>query len=181
VGAHAAEHGRCADAGGQVSEGGGYANAASPDGAPVRVAEVSDARAAAELLEAFNREYDDPSPGPDELALRLAELIASEETVVIFVGSGPDGLAVLRFRPGLWSPGLECYLAELYITPAQRGRGLGRTLMNAVLAEARRRGADFMEISVDESDAPARELYASLGFNNCTADGDLMFYYEREL
>ena len=38
----------------------------------------------------------------------------------------PRGVAVLRFRPSLWSQVDECYLAELYVVPGRRGSGLGR-------------------------------------------------------
>jgi ribosomal protein S18 acetylase RimI-like enzyme len=55
--------------------------------------------------------------------------------------------------------------------------------MNAALQEARHRGADTMEIAVDEPDLAARRLYESLGFGNRTggADGPLMYLYERDL
>src|SRR6185437_7454987 len=97
-------------------------------------------------------------------------------------GDGPDGVAVLRFRPAIWSSGLECYLAELYVTPPERGRGLGRALMEAAVREARGEGADTMEIGVDEPDTAARRLYESLGFSNRErGDGPLMFVYERQL
>jgi ribosomal protein S18 acetylase RimI-like enzyme len=97
-------------------------------------------------------------------------------------GDGPDGLAVLRFRAAIWSAGLESYLAELYVAPARRGRGLGRQLMEAALREASIRGADSMDIGVDEPDLAARRLYESLGFSNRSGgDGPLMYVYEREL
>jgi ribosomal protein S18 acetylase RimI-like enzyme len=101
---------------------------------------------------------------------------------VLLGGDGPDGLAVLRLRASIWSAGLESYLAELYVTPAMRGRGLGRGLMEAALRTARERGADTMDIGVDEPDLAARALYESLGFTNRSgADGPLMYVYEREL
>ena len=104
------------------------------------------------------------------------------DTLVLLAGDGPDGLAVLRFRAAIWSAGLECYLAELYVTPAQRGQGLGRGLMETALREARDRGADSMDIGVDEPDLAARKLYESLGFSNRSgADGSVMYVYEREL
>jgi hypothetical protein len=37
--------------------------------------------------------------------------------MVLLAGAGPDGLAVLRFRPSLWTDALECSLAELYVAP----------------------------------------------------------------
>jgi ribosomal protein S18 acetylase RimI-like enzyme len=147
----------------------------------VRTAVEADAGVVARLLRDFNLEFDEPSPPVPLLARRMASLIASGETVVLLGGSGPDGVAVLRFRPAIWSEGLECYLAELYVVPDRRAQGLGRALMTAALETARGRGADTMDIGVDEPDLPARKLYESLGFTNRTGGGDLMFVYERDL
>jgi len=149
----------------------------------VRRAGVEDVGAIGRLLHDFNREFDDPTPTPPQLAARMEQLLGAGDTVVLLAGSGPDGLAVLRFRMAIWSPGLECYLAELYVSPGQRGHGMGRALMNEVLAVAREEGADTMDIGVDEPDTTARSLYESLGFSNREdgPDGPLMFVYEREL
>ena len=150
---------------------------------PVRLADADDAAVVGRLLHDFNREFDEPTPEPAALAERLRQLIEGGDTLVLLAGDGPDGLAVLRFRAAIWSSGLECYLAELYVTPARRGRGLGRALMEAALGEARARGADTMDIGVDEPDLVARRLYESLGFTNRAggAGGPLMYVYEREL
>ena len=98
-------------------------------------------------------------------------------------GAGPDGVAVLRFRPSIWSEALECYLAELYVVPHRRGHGLGRALMNAAIDVARREGADHMDLGTAEDDLAARALYESLGFSNREGkpDGPINYYYEREL
>ena len=150
---------------------------------PVRRASAEDACAIAELLHDFNREFDEPTPSVETLEQRIVHLLHGGDTLVLLVGGRPDGLAVLRFRDALWSSGLECYLAELYVTPAQRGHGLGRALMEAAMREARTRGADSMEIGVDEPDQAARHLYESLGFANRSggADGPLIYLYERDL
>jgi GNAT superfamily N-acetyltransferase len=148
----------------------------------VRLADSGDADAIGQLLYAFNREFDEPTPAPSVLAERMRRLLDGDDTLVLLAGDGPDGLAVLRFRPAIWSAGLESYLAELYVIPARRGQGLGRELMEAVLREARGRGADTMDIGVDEPDAAARRLYESLGFTNRSGgDGPLMYVYERDL
>jgi GNAT superfamily N-acetyltransferase len=149
----------------------------------VRRAGVGEAHIVARLLHDFNTEFDDPTPPVADLAERIAYLLEGGDTVVLLVDDGPDGLAVLRFRPAIWSRGLDCYLAELYVVPARRGKGLGRALMEAALQEARDRGADTMEIGVDEPDVAARRLYESLGFTNRVGgvEGPLMFVYEREL
>jgi len=148
----------------------------------IRIADRTDADAIGRLLYAFNREFDEPTPEPPALAERMRQLLDDGDTLVLLAGDGPDGLAVLRFRASIWSDGLECYLAELYIAPARRGQGLGRQLMEAVLRAARDRGADTMDIGVDEPDVAARRLYESLGFSNRSGgDGPLMYVYEREL
>ncbi len=149
----------------------------------VRLAETEDVNAIGRLLRDFNREFDEPTPPPSVLAERVRHLLGSGDTLVLLVGDGPDGLAVLRFRPALWSSGLECNLAELYVVPSRRGQGLGRQLVEAALRAARERGADSMDIGVDEPDVAARRLYESLGFTNRAGgpSGPVMYLYERDL
>lgn len=146
----------------------------------IRLATPEDAGAIGELLDAFNREFDEPTPGAAVLAERVARLLADGELTVLLADPGPAGVAVLRFRPGLWTDGLECSVAELYVVPERRGRGAGRALMDAAIELARDRGADGIELATSEDDVAARALYESLGFTN--RDGDAaMLFYEREL
>ena len=149
----------------------------------VRRATAQDAADIGRLLHDFNTEYDDPTPGPERLAERITTLMAGGDTEVLLGGAGPDGVAVLRFRGAIWSEALECYLAELYVVPARRGRGLGRALMNAAMELARETGADYMDLGTSEADVAARALYESLGFSNREGkpDGPINYYYEREL
>ena len=95
--------------------------------------------------------------------------------------AGPDGLAVLRLRPNLWSRALECYLAELYVVPERRRQGRGLALMEAAMDAARTAGADRMDLGTGEDDTGARALYERLGFTNRESSGSLSLCYEREL
>ena len=149
----------------------------------VRRAETRDIPAIGQLLYDFNIEFDEPAPNPSELTRRMRQLLTASETSVLLVGPGPDGLAVLRFRPAIWNDALECHLAELYVAPARRGEGLGRALMQAAIGHARDRGADHMDLGTSEDDVAARTLYESLGFYNRHggAEGPLTFFYERGL
>jgi len=149
----------------------------------VRRADVADAETVGQLLHDFNSEFDEPTPGPRVLAARLGRLIAGHETTVLLGGAGPHGLAVLRFRPSIWTESFECYLAELYVVPDRRGQGLGRALMETAMDVARKEGADYMDLGTSEDDVAARALYESLGFSNREgrADGPVNYYYEREL
>lgn len=143
----------------------------------VRHATEADLDLAALLLHDFNTEFREPSPGPAALAARLQEL---DDTDVLLAGE--VGVAVLRFRKALWTPGLECYLAELYVRPEHRGKGIGRALLAATIAQARSRGADTIDLGTSEDDVAARHLYEAHGFRRTEgAGGPLMFVYERDL
>jgi ribosomal protein S18 acetylase RimI-like enzyme len=144
----------------------------------VRLAATGDLADAGRLLDAFNREYDDPTPGPEAIAERLRVLI-EEDTDLLLAGDGPDALAVLRYRRSLWTPGREAYLAELYVRPPLRGQGLGRALMERAIALAQERGADGMDLNTSVDDTAARGLYESLGFTNLEGPGGpSMLFYE---
>jgi GNAT superfamily N-acetyltransferase len=154
----------------------------SPD-TDVRRAGVTDAESIGRLLHDFNTEFDDITPGPVALAERVRMLLGEGELTVLLGGRGPDGLALLRFRPSIWTNALECYLAELYVVPGRRGQGLGRGLMEAAIGVARAEGADHMDLGTGEDDVAARTLYESLGFDNTGGrpDGPVNYFYERAL
>ncbi|HMM93998.1 GNAT family N-acetyltransferase [Phycicoccus sp.] len=135
---------------------------------------------AGRLLHAFNTAYDDPSPGPDALASRLAELVGRGDTDVL-VAPGA-GVAVIRYRPSLWSPADEAYLAELWVDPSARRQGLGRALLLGCLERARGRGCDLLDLSTSEDDVEARALYESAGLHATEGPGGpTAYHYEIEL
>jgi ribosomal protein S18 acetylase RimI-like enzyme len=149
----------------------------------VRRASPGDAPEIARLLQDFQDEFDEPSPGVEALTERYRELIRKKEMTVLLVGDGPDGFAQLRYRPWVYSAGLASYLEELYVAPARRGHGLGRALLEAAMDTARSEGAEYMELGTSETDTAARGLYESAGFTNREGDpnGPVMFFYERDL
>lgn len=142
--------------------------------------------AAAQLLHDFNVEYGEPTPAPQELATRLAELIDGDHVTVLLAreheSGTPAGVAVMRVQPSVWSSTQEAYLAELYVVPSRRGQGYGRALMTEVIRAARERGADYAFVITSEEDRLAQRLYEAAGFRRTEGDGGpLMLAYEREL
>lgn len=135
------------------------------------------------LLHAFNVEFGEQTPSAELIAERAAPLIASGDVTVLFAGDGPDGFAQLRFRPSLYTGALDAYLEELYVTPALRGQGLGRALLEAALEHARERGARHIDLNTSDDDVAARALYERMGFTDREGapDGSQMLYYERDL
>ena len=149
----------------------------------IRRADAADAEVIGRLLHDFNSEFDEPTPGPSALAARVRQLLSTGEITVLLGRSEAHGLAVLRFRPAIWSQTLDCYLEELYVVPDRRGRGLGRALMEAAIELARQKGAGDMHLGTSEDDVAARGLYESLGFSNREGKegGPINYFYEREL
>jgi ribosomal protein S18 acetylase RimI-like enzyme len=144
---------------------------------------LADAPEVARLLHDFNTEYSEPVPPADVLADRIAQFIESDEATFLLAGSGPDGVAEIRFRLSIMTGALDAYLEELYVARAKRGQGLGRALLDAAMETARERGATRMELGTSEDDVAARALYESAGFSDREGrpDGPVMLFYECDL
>lgn len=154
----------------------------SPDQS--RIAGSADSEEVAGLLDRFQAEFDEYTPGAKVLAPRVRAHIASELSVFLLAGPPHAGVAQLRFREYLLTGAPTCYLEELYIVPNRRGEGHGRMLMQTALGLARERGATTMELGTTVDDTAARGLYESLGFTNLEKAGrpeTQMLYYECEL
>jgi GNAT superfamily N-acetyltransferase len=150
---------------------------------PIRLAGAADAPTFGRLLHAFNTEFGDPTPSAEVIAERAAPLLEGGEVVVLLAGEGPEGFAELRFRPSLYTGALDAYLEELYVVPDRRGEGIGRTLLEAAMDEARVRRTAHIDLNTSTNDVAARALHESAGFTNREGapDGPRMLYYERDL
>jgi len=64
----------------------------------------------------------------------------------------------------LWDDGPDAELGRLLVDPGQRGRGVGRQLVEALVAEAHRRGFDEIWLRVLPENEQARRCYTAAGF-----------------
>lgn len=150
---------------------------------PVRQATALDAPSIARLLHDFNTEFSEPTPGVKALTGHARRLLEEGEMAVLLAGAGPDALALLRFRPSVWTGEPEAHLQELYVVPDRRGCGIGRALLEATIEFARAVGATNLDLNTGETDTTARALYESMGFTNKEGgpEGPPMLFYEREI
>jgi GNAT superfamily N-acetyltransferase len=83
--------------------------------------------------------------------------------VLAFFGAEPTGFAIYfhNYSTFLAKPGL--YLEDLFVKPAFRGRGIGRSLLLHLADVARERGCGRMEWTVLDWNTPAMRFYQSIG------------------
>lgn len=93
----------------------------------------------------------------------FARLNSSEENeysgLIAEADGKPVGLTHYLFHRHNWSIANVCYLQDLYADPEVRGKGIGRALIEAVHAEARKAGAHSVYWLTNQSNDTARQLY----------------------
>lgn len=65
---------------------------------------------------------------------------------------------------GMWAVRDEAHIVTLAVDPEYRRRGIARTLLHALLVQARVRGVTVVTLEVRVSNVAAQALYASFGF-----------------
>jgi ribosomal protein S18 acetylase RimI-like enzyme len=142
---------------------------------------AEDVTVVAALLDAFNREFDAPTPGPGIIATRLARLLAADSTFALLAGQPAVGVALVTLRPNVWYEGSVAMLDELYVLPERRNAGIGSRLLRSAEAAITERGGEVLEINVDGEDTDARRFYERHGYvhhDEWASDPSLMYFRE---
>jgi GNAT superfamily N-acetyltransferase len=142
----------------------------------VRLAGPDDAAEVVRLLLEFRAWYGKPADDAarDQFQRVVEALIVRDDAEYLLGGDGPDAVAQVRYRLSIWTGSEDCWLEDLYVADSARGTGLGRELVAAVLDRARARGCGRAELDVDVENAPARALYAAMGFADKNPGGSLL-------
>jgi ribosomal protein S18 acetylase RimI-like enzyme len=82
---------------------------------------------------------------------------------IVFHHGEPAGYVVLTLRHSMEYGGLDGFIDDLYVRPADRRKGLGRAALKAVFAECERRSVLALHVEAGRSNAAAQALYRSLG------------------
>ena len=90
----------------------------------------------------------------------LRALCASSHCVRVLSSPTGEVVGFAEYQPVVD----ECQLFNIAVLPQWQRQGLGATLLQAVLAEARQRGLQQCVLEVREHNTAARRLYEKLGF-----------------
>jgi ribosomal protein S18 acetylase RimI-like enzyme len=149
---------------------GGAASASAPPLAPsgvsIQRARLADLGELLPLVEAFQRE-EGYAAGDAALREALAALLREDGAGRVLIAreaGAPIGYAALCYGYSIEFRGRDAFVDELYVAPAQRGRGLGRALLRALEAEARAAGVRKLHLEVEQQNASARRLYVAESF-----------------
>lgn len=112
-------------------------------------------------------------PGDRMSPRSVRRLLVVPSARVLVACSGRDtvgALVLLLRRDSRWAR-----IYSVVVDPHQRGRGVGRRLIETAEAAARREGRSGIALEVRADNGPARSLYRALGYVEA---GELPAYYE---
>lgn len=144
-----------------------------------RRAEARDLDAVAALFDAYRQFYEMPADLP--LARRYLDERFRRGESVIYVAEDAAGTLVgfTQLYPAFCSVAADrtFVLYDLFVTPAERGTGAGRALMEAAEAHARDAGAARLELQTARTNTIGQSLYESCGWKR----DELFYVYAKSL
>lgn len=102
------------------------------------------------------------SMAPDVSELTFGRLLDPAEPMhcsLVLQEGGPVGFVHFIYHRSTWTIGDYCYLQDLFVDNAQRGRGLGRQLIEHVYETAKAAGASRVHWLTHETNTDAMLLY----------------------
>ena len=149
-------------------------------------ADADDAAAVVQLLDLYAR---DPMGGATPLSQEVRDTLVAglaaagnAFSLIARVGGEPVGLANCFHGYSTFAARPLVNIHDMVVDARFRGRGIGRALFAEIEAIAASRGACKVTLEVLSGNAPARALYASLGYGDYARDpetGAALFWQKR--
>lgn len=124
------------------------------------------------LIQALNAELAGmyPEPGANHFDLDPEEIARGRGAfLVLYRGKIPVGCGALRILNGRTGE-----LKRMYVTPEERGKGLGRRLVAELEAEARTLGVRRLVLETGTRQLAALALYRAVGFHPIPLYGEYL-------
>jgi ribosomal protein S18 acetylase RimI-like enzyme len=138
-------------------------HAGAAEGLTIRQARLEDEDELLALDRATWSPLSSPAPGPPEGPF-FNERTRPEDIWVAVRGSRALGYAKMQHPTELPASAHVWHCNGLAVDPAVQAQGVGRALMEALIAEARARGGRKFSLRVFAANERARRLYEGLGF-----------------
>jgi GNAT superfamily N-acetyltransferase len=139
------------------------------DGPIIRAAEERDLEVLIGLLQALFSIEADFRPDPDRQRRGLARLLAEPARAAVLVAERRGavvGMVTAQLVVSTSEGGPSAWVEDLVVAEEERGRGIGRRLLDAIEAWARAEGATRLQLLADRENAPALAFYARLGWRS---------------
>lgn len=129
-------------------------------------ADSAQLEAVAQLFDAYRGFYEQPSNLAQSRAFIAERMAAGESAIFLAQDEHGEVLGFVQLYPTFSS--IDAHrtwlLSDLFTTPAARGRGVGRLLMNTARAFALETGAKGLVLETATDNFTAQGLYESLGY-----------------
>jgi GNAT superfamily N-acetyltransferase len=100
---------------------------------------------------------------PQEITNQTWDRILDEGEQIYCLGGYSDGemvaFATYVLHRSTWSASTYCYLEDLFVADSQRGKGVGRQMIEAIAQAARDHGSTRLYWNTNEANKTAQALY----------------------
>ena len=144
----------------------------------LRRATLADLPALVPLFDEYRQFYRQPSdPGRAERFLR--ERLVGSESVIFLAEQDGEARGFVQLYPSFWSVAAcrSWILNDLFVSPAARGSGIGRALLDRARQHARETGAGGLSLATERTNTRAQRVYEANGW----VRDEVFFHYELEL
>ena len=131
----------------------------------IRTITVDDQTAWNKLWQSYQAFYN-VTIAPDASALTFGRLLDPAEPMhcaLVLQEREPVGFVHFIYHRSTWTSGDYCYLQDLFVDHAYRGRGLGRRLIQHVYEAAKSTGASRVHWLTHKTNTDAMLLYDRIG------------------